>query len=236
MTDTRQFVSPPHTPTKAAWLCMECSRDGKTCCRTNYSLSSLCFPLSVAEWRRLTPYAGLAVSLTPDDGAAFLKAEAAADAAALLAPPESNEMDAMPAPNDPEDRRTPPDEGDAVCTRVPNVPEFINSIYELFPGGRQRLEALFPADGEHWTLRIRLDGSCVFLGAEGCRLPRTVRPWYCRLYPAWVMKDGLTMFLSTGCLISQQAKGPADCLRILGVSLKQVCALYERLGADWGLA
>lgn len=42
---------------------------------------------------------------------------------------------------------------------------------------------LFAADGGRRILAHRPDGDCVFLDANGCRLPMGVRPLVCRLYP-----------------------------------------------------
>jgi Fe-S-cluster containining protein len=234
MTDTRQFVSSPYVPPPAAWLCLECAKEGKTCCRTELYLATLCFPLSVPEWRRLTPYAELAVPHVPADGVIFAETEAAADAAALAIEPSAEALGDMPPPDDPEDRRTPPTEGDALCAAELNVPEFISSMHEMFPGDKKRVNALFPAKGKHFTLRIKKDGSCIFLGAAGCRLPRAARPWYCRLFPAWVVEGSLTLFLLQDCLISQRAKNPDDCLRMMGASPAHIRALHKRLCADWG--
>jgi hypothetical protein len=240
MTDTQQFVSSPYVPPAAAWLCLECAKEGNSCCRTEFNLANLCFPLSVPEWRRLTPFADLAVPYVPADGVVFAEAEAAAEAAAeaiaarYAIEPGADPLGDMPPPNDPEDRRMPPDEGDAVCVPALNVPEFINSMHEMFPGDKKRVNALFPAKGKHFTLRINKDGSCIFLGSAGCRLPRAARAWYCRLFPSWVVEGSLTFFVMQDCLISQRAKNPDDCLRMTGATPAHIRALHKRLCADWG--
>lgn len=207
-------------------LCELCARQGGTCCRTDPALSYQSFPLSSAEWRRLVPYAALAVPAAPEDPEHAEREEAAeAEAAALanipLLPESATEA--------------PPANGDVVCSVEPNHPDFIASMHALFPGKKKRIADLFPNGGTHFSLRIRSDGACVFLGREGCRLPRDVRPWYCRIFPAWIMDDALTLFLSSECLISAQAKGPIHGLQLLDRTLSHVHELHAALRRDWNL-
>ena len=233
-----------HTPLAGALpedgsICLLCAKQNITCCRTEPYLAPLCFPLSLPEWRRMKPYEHLAVLSVPGD-AAYEHEEAVADQAAdaLFAASETAaDLEAMPGPGPEASKRPqePPERGDNICASELNVPEFINSMREMFPRDKKLINGLFPARGRHLTLRIRDDGSCIFLGAKGCRLPREVRPWYCRIFPAWVVGGSLTLFLLQDCLISHRAKGPADGLRMLGASPAHIRALYARLREDWGL-
>ncbi len=240
MASPRHFVTDPDRqalPTGEN-LCLLCAKQNITCCRTEPYLAPLCFPLSAPEWRRLLPYKDLAVLAVPADGETFAQAEAMADAkAALLAKerPEAGDLEAMPEQETPGPLADPPEQGDEICARELNVPEFINSMREMFPREKKRLTALFPSKGKHFTLRLRSDGSCVFLGKGGCRLPRGIRPWYCRIFPAWVVGESLTLFLLQDCLISHRAKGPAEGVRMLGASPRHIRMLHARLCEDWGL-
>ncbi len=48
--------------------------------------------------------------------------------------------------------------------------------------------------------RLRtIDRKCVFLMADGCKLPSKIRPYYCRLYPFWVVADELILLGSEQC-------------------------------------
>lgn len=220
-------------------LCLLCAEQNITCCRTEPYLAPLCFPLSLPEWRRLLPYERLAVNAVPEDGAIYeeLEMRADAEAAALHAASETaGNLEAMPEPAlESEQPDAPPACGDIICVSELNVPEFINCMHELFPGEKKRINTLFPGKGRHFTLRIRTDGSCIFLGKDGCRLPRPVRPWYCRIFPAWVVGESLTLFLLQDCLISHRAKGPMDGVRMLGATPAHIRALYVRLRKDWGI-
>lgn len=50
----------------------------------------------------------------------------------------------------------------------------------------------FHPDGSRPTLVRGADGTCVFLGAAGCRLPVETRPLICRLYPYQYDEGGFT--------------------------------------------
>ena len=127
-------------------------------------------------------------------------------------------------------------QGDRVCAAEPNEPDFIASMRALFPNEKERIEALFPTGGLHYSLRTRRDGSCVFLGKNGCRLPRPARPWYCLLFPAWVIEDSLSLFMSEYCLISQKARNPAHGVSLLRQRPSRIRDFHLALRRDWGLA
>jgi Fe-S-cluster containining protein len=126
--------------------------------------------------------------------------------------------------------------GDAVCAAEPNAPDFIASMCALFRRDKKRIAHLFPQNGTHYTLRTRSDGSCVFLGKNGCRLPRSARPRYCLLFPVWMVENSLTLFVSEQCLITQKAHSPAHGAVLLQQHPALIRELYNSLRLDWGLA
>ncbi|MCL1939129.1 MAG: zinc/iron-chelating domain-containing protein [Desulfovibrionaceae bacterium] len=128
------------------------------------------------------------------------------------------------------------DQGDAIRAAEPNTPDFIASMRALFPRDKKHIELLFPPEGTHYTLRTRADGSCVFLDKNGCRLPRSARPWYCLLFPAWMVEDSLTLFMSEHCLIAQKAHSPAHGAVLLQQHPARIRELHRSLRLDWGLA
>jgi Fe-S-cluster containining protein len=222
----RQFISAPALPDRATHLrgedlCALCAGEGLSCCRTDPAAADLSFPLSEPEWRRLRPYSALASDLPPDcaDEAIQQLAEACLPHEGRLPPPE---------------KRT-PREGDATCEAEENSPGFFQALLRLFPGEKAILEQRFPPGGRHFRLRLRADGSCVFQGRAGCRLPREVRPWYCRLFPAWVQGRAATLFRSETCLISRRAASPAHGLELLNTTALETRRLYDALRGDWSL-
>jgi Fe-S-cluster containining protein len=105
----------------------------------------------------------------------------------------------------------------------------------LFPGDKTRIDELFPADGKHWSLRLRPDGACVFLDGDGCRLPRVARPGYCLLFPVWIVGGALTLFVSQECLLARKAGSPARCAGLMGADRAGLTLTYARLRREWGL-
>lgn len=231
MTPLTQFTPRPDLPEPTGEaLCRQCAAKGTSCCMTDPELTHLSFPISPAEWRRIAPYAALATPAPFSDS----RQHAAEDAAAQKAAQELFIPAKAPKLLPPQKGKCPSD-GDAVCAAENNTPEFIASMRALFPEKKSHIMGLFTENGTHLTMRTRTDGSCVFLGSSGCRLHRSVRPWYCLLFPAWVAGGCLTLFLSEDCLISQRARGPAHGISLLGTSPDTVRSLHARLCEDWGL-
>ena len=127
-------------------------------------------------------------------------------------------------------------QGDAIRATERNTPDFIASMRTLFPRDKKRIDLLFPQNGAHYTLRTGADGSCVFLGKTGCRLPRSARPWYCLLFPVWMIENSLTLFTSEHCLIAQKARSPAHGVALLEQHPALIRELHHSLRLDWGLA
>ncbi|MDR1685147.1 MAG: zinc/iron-chelating domain-containing protein [Desulfovibrio sp.] len=127
------------------------------------------------------------------------------------------------------------DGGETPWAARPNTPDFISAVHSLFPRDKKRIEELFPADGEHWSLRLRPDGACVFLDSDGCRLPRGARPGYCLLFPVWIVGGTLTLFASQECLIARKAGSPARCAGLMGTDRAGLSLTYARLRREWGL-
>ncbi len=109
---------------------------------------------------------------------------------------------------------------------------FLENMYSLFPQSRRRVREVFPLGAAHDRLATRADGCCVFLGNSGCVLPREIRPWYCRLFPFWVLSGKLSMLGDKHCLVVQL--GMREGLRALDVPAHSVLALYTSLIEDWG--
>lgn len=116
-----------------------------------------------------------------------------------------------------------------------NSRAFVASMRRLFPREGRRVEALFPETGRHLRLSVTPEGRCVFLRADGCRLPRAARPYYCRLFPFWMTDGRVTAFAAAGCLVHRQGRTVAGMLRLLEATEGQVRDLHGRLRLAWGL-
>ncbi len=116
-----------------------------------------------------------------------------------------------------------------------NRSSFVENMKRLFPKEGKLIDQLFPGAKFHLRLATRTDGSCVFLEADGCGLPREVRPYYCLLYPFWVTGRRLTVFLSSGCLVVNENRDVAGVLRAMDMTDAEVRMLHGRLRLAWGL-
>lgn len=117
----------------------------------------------------------------------------------------------------------------------PNSAAFSAMLRRLFPGEGRALERQFPPGKEHWRLATPPGGDCAFLSPGGCILPNEARPYYCRLFPFWVMENDLTIFTAGYCLAVKQGKNVAGTLEAIGITRKRVHELFGRLRLAWGL-
>ncbi|MBZ2170805.1 YkgJ family cysteine cluster protein [Nitratidesulfovibrio sp. SRB-5] len=116
-----------------------------------------------------------------------------------------------------------------------NTRPFVDGMKRLFPGEEAAVEALFPLHGEHLRLAVDRRGDCAFLGTEGCRLPREVRPWYCRLFPLWMRGERITLFTPDHCVVVREGRTLSGVLAAVHLTEKDVRLLFGRLRLAWGL-
>lgn len=117
----------------------------------------------------------------------------------------------------------------------PNSKAFIDNVCRLFPGEEDAVHELFPEGKEHYRLAVDTAGACRFLGPEGCEIPRETRPYYCRLYPFWMVGCDVTYFDSPTCLCRRERRTLAHMLEGLETNRAEVKDLYGRLRLVWGL-
>ena len=116
-----------------------------------------------------------------------------------------------------------------------NTPEFLKLMRTLFPDKARELARAFPPGGTHLRLPLAGDGSCLFLQEDGCSLPRDARPWYCQLFPVWVLENFFDRFLPEACLLTREARRLQDVFTALGLRRDEAKALYRSLCRDWGM-
>ncbi len=117
-----------------------------------------------------------------------------------------------------------------------NTQAFLDNICRLFPGEAAKIQALFPAGGEHDRLAVSPEGACLLLGPSGCILPRAARPLYCRLFPFWIRAGRQMYFEFKDCQALRESRGGAGLLKRLGMTEPGVFDLYHRLREAWGLS
>ncbi|MCC8194077.1 MAG: zinc/iron-chelating domain-containing protein [Deltaproteobacteria bacterium] len=116
-----------------------------------------------------------------------------------------------------------------------NTPEFLRLVGVLFPDRKDVLARSFPEGGTHWRLPLAGDGTCLFLQEDGCALPRDARPWYCQLFPVWVVRNYFDRFQPETCLLTREAPRLADVFAALGMTREQAKKMYGSLCRDWGM-
>lgn len=119
--------------------------------------------------------------------------------------------------------------------RQANTSAFVDNLCRLFGAEAGGIRALFPAGGFHDRLAVTKAGACALLGRQGCRLPRSARPYYCRLYPFWIRDGRQLYFQFSQCMAQKEAAGTAALLSSLGLSNADILDLYQRLRRAWAL-
>lgn len=115
-----------------------------------------------------------------------------------------------------------------------NTAVFIENLYKLFPDERRQVNNLFPVNEVHTRLAITDQGKCGFLGDEGCILAKEIRPFYCRIFPFWVIGKSVSVLESSTCLAQLENKTPGGMIRSLCLDLEEIFLLNEQLRKAWG--
>lgn len=116
-----------------------------------------------------------------------------------------------------------------------NTEAFIDHVCRLFPGEEEEVRKLFPAGKQHFRLAIDSMGACRFLGPEGCEVPKKARPYYCRLFPFWMVDCEVIFFDSPICLVRREERTLTRMLNALDTNKATAKDLYGRLRLVWGL-
>ncbi len=116
-----------------------------------------------------------------------------------------------------------------------NSRAFVANLHRLFPRERRVVDQLFPPGGRHLRLSTDDRGRCQFLSGRGCVLPNEVRPYYCRLFPFWVVAGRLTVFASGACLAHREGRTIPGMLASLEIRAPALLDLHRRLRLSWGL-
>lgn len=116
-----------------------------------------------------------------------------------------------------------------------NSEAFVDNVRRLFPGEENVVRELFPESQSHYRLAIGKDGACRFLGASGCSIPREIRPYYCRLFPFWMVGNEVIIFDSESCLARREARTLKRMLDNIGITRADVRDLFGRLRLAWNL-
>ncbi|SMP66770.1 hypothetical protein SAMN06295888_11459 [Desulfonatronum zhilinae] len=148
-------------------------------------------------------------------------------------------MEASCIPISPEERlRLEPhalEPGVPACVEEPNSESFLRAVHKLFPGRREEIQKLYPSRNTHYRLSVTTDGSCIFLDQNGCVLPVTDRPYYCRLYPFWFIHSKLFTLTSPECLAVNTCSSTSGLLALFKTDPSALRSLHDSLLTAWGL-
>ncbi|MDY0275879.1 MAG: zinc/iron-chelating domain-containing protein [Desulfomicrobium sp.] len=123
--------------------------------------------------------------------------------------------------------------GEEFFVQVSNSSGFISQLARLLPD--YNVGQVFAATGTHWRLSVTQTGKCVFLGDAGCRLDRTIRPKYCRLFPLWVYQGQLTWFSMPECMAYKEYPKLEDLLAAMQTNGQEVRTLFTAMCAGLDL-
>ena len=125
--------------------------------------------------------------------------------------------------------------GKGAFAQEENSQIFVDNMKKLFPKEKKLIDTLFPEKKFHLRLATGPDGRCKLLGKDGCVLPGEARPYYCCLFPFWVLGRRVSIFTSGRCLAQKEAKTLKALLASLGATEAGVFDLHARLRLAWGL-
>lgn len=114
-----------------------------------------------------------------------------------------------------------------------NTDRLVQAMQKLFPGWEEQVAQKLPVPGKHRRLRANADGVCVFLGPDGCSLPRGVRPAHCSLFPFWVQGRTVTRLVAPECLAMRESGSMIDLYETLGMTPDQLREEYAALLRSW---
>lgn len=112
---------------------------------------------------------------------------------------------------------------------------YINQMLNLFPDREESIFKKFPENGQHFELKTKND-ACLLLGKKGCKLPKSVRPHFCRIYPFWFLGESPHLFQDSGCLALQTCKTISEVFLSLGTNPEALKKIHSNICHDWGLS
>lgn len=116
-----------------------------------------------------------------------------------------------------------------------NSRAFVDNVCRLFPGEEAVVRDVFAESDSHFRLAVGDDGACRFLGPQGCTISRESRPYYCRLFPFWVVGGEVIHFDAQICLARREGNSLPQILNSIGVNRAEIRDLYGRLRLAWGM-
>ncbi len=115
-----------------------------------------------------------------------------------------------------------------------NTRQFINQMILLFPDAAEFMPLLFPQEATHFELKTKNEG-CILKSSDGCILPHTARPHFCKIYPFWFFEDTPYLFEDSNCLALEDNQTIQEALFSLGTNSIKLKQMHMQLCHDWGI-
>ncbi|WP_300456244.1 hypothetical protein [Desulfobacula sp.] len=111
---------------------------------------------------------------------------------------------------------------------------FIHQMLNIFPDMEKSVLKAYPENKKHFELKT-INNACILLGKDGCRLPKDVRPHFCRIYPFWFFDAEPQIFQDPDCLALRNSKTIPEVLLSLGTNQDTLKQIHSQICQDWGL-
>lgn len=200
---------------ETGYVCQRCAVNSPTCCRLGTAGKSYagedCFPLSSSEHERIAQAIRAAKTGKPNSAKLLLTQKA---------------TEAIDTPSGEK----------SWAVEEANSANFIKTMRNLFPLDKAKVKDAFLPEQSHLRLALAPDGACVFLSEHGCTLPQEARPWFCRIFPFWVVGKTVQCFHDESCLaIQENSKSFLTLLQTFAYTPEEIRACFTKLKQDWGL-
>ncbi len=121
---------------------------------------------------------------------------------------------------------------DDIFDSRPNSTFYIQQLLNLFPDMDKAIFVKFPENRYHYELKTKND-TCVLLGEKGCRLPKAIRPHFCRIYPFWFFGEEPYIFHDSDCLALRSCDTITEVFLSLGTTPDQLKQIHSNICQDW---
>ncbi|MDK2921091.1 MAG: hypothetical protein PWR24_648 [Desulfonauticus sp.] len=102
--------------------------------------------------------------------------------------------------------------------------EFLNNLKKIFPEDK-KIFSFFKEKKSYFRLNI-VNKKCIFLTSKGCSLKVKNRPFFCRIYPFWVINRKIVFFKDNNCFAQKKSNQVKELLKIFDYEPEYIFQLY----------
>lgn len=101
---------------------------------------------------------------------------------------------------------------------------FLINLKKIFPE-EKKIFYFFREKNFYFRLSL-IDNRCFFLKEDGCELETNIRPFFCRIYPFWIVNNKISIFKDKQCL-AQKNNDIKELLKIFNYQIEQIFYLFN---------